>query len=450
MKPTDSVGMGGDAAMGYGSENPTDDMMSATEPEEEMIGDEEIMDDPGQRELEEVFKKLKVGAVEKIFRLRNDVVASVQQILQYCNPVELGYGKEKYSLNLLHDANKTAIRWGQLAKCKHLSLMARERVSKMVEAITNDVDTKMTPKQRVEVLNKIIGGEEEHNDEGLIMLLENAYKVVSDVRKVIGSTLYTTEQTTDEMPQQDYESFDRPYWESKAAKFRKIFEDQLKTQKKLEKAQNDVVEVNSRMDEMQKEKQNLLSQVEVQKKQIIQEKGKAKELSATQRENIQLAKDNESYKKKIEYNTQTIETQKEQLQRRANAIDQYKNAIKRIKEKDAMVGKQVTVIATGGTGGGGDADGNARYGTRLVNTEVEYSDLLEQTVQSLRRRVTELTMTKKLTNCQLNLKPLHVSLLRAKMIEKLQKELEEKSKKKKKRVKKKKNKKVVAEEDGAG
>merc|ERR1712141_276358 len=284
---------------------------------------------------------------------------------------------------------------------------------------------------------------------GLIMLLENAYKVVSDVRKVIGSTLYTTEQTTDEMPQQDYEQFDRPYWESKAAKFRKIFEDQLKTQKKLEKAQNDVVEVNSRMDEMQKEKQNLLSQVEVQKKQIIQEKGKAKELSATQRENIQLAKDNESYKKKIEDNTQTIETQKEQLQRRANAIDQYKNAIKRIKEKDAMVGKQVTVIATGGTGGGGDADGNARYGTRLVNTEVEYSDLLEQTVQSLRRRVTELTMTKKLTNCQLNLKPLHVSLLRAQMIEKLQKELEEKSRKKKKRVKKKKKKKnVVAEEVG--
>jgi len=183
---------------------------------------------------------------------------------------------------------------------------------------------------------------------------------------------------------------------------------------------------------MQKEKQNLLSQVEVQKKQIIQEKGKAKELSATQRENIQLAKDNESYKEKIKDNTDTILQQKEQLQRRANAIDQYKKAIARIKDKDALVGKQVTVIATDGKGGGGDGGGNARYGTRLVNTEVEYSDLLEQTVQSLRRRVTELTMTKKLTNCQLNLKPLHVSLLRAQMIEKLQKELEEKSRKKKK------------------
>merc|ERR1719445_2610380 len=103
MNPTDDdVGMGGDAALnGYGSENPTDDMMSATEPEEEMIGDDEIVDDPAQRELEEVFKKLKVGAVEKIFRLRNDVVASVNQILQYCQPVELGFGKEKFSLNLL-------------------------------------------------------------------------------------------------------------------------------------------------------------------------------------------------------------------------------------------------------------------------------------------------------------------------------------------------------------
>merc|ERR1711879_1018854 len=87
-------------------------------------------------------------------------------------------------------------------------------------------------------------------------------------------------------------------------------------------------------------------------------------------------------------------------------------------------------------GGGGDGGGNARYGTRMINTEVEYSDILERTVQTLRRKVTELTMTKKLTNCQLNLKPLHVSLLRAQMIEKLQKELEEKSRKKKKRVKK--------------
>merc|ERR1712039_1131042 len=106
------------------------------------------------------------------------------------------------------------------------------------------------------------------------------------------------------------------------------------------------------------------SQVEVQKKQIIQEKGKAKELSATQRENIQLAKDNESYKEKIKDNTDTILQQKEQLQRRANAIDQYKKAIARIKDKDALVGKQVTVIATDGKGGGGDGGGNARYGTR--------------------------------------------------------------------------------------
>merc|ERR1719295_391512 len=413
--------------------------------DEEIIDDEDIVDDPGKRELEEVFQKLKVGAVEKIFRLRNDVVASVQQILQYCNPVELGYGKEKYSLNLWQDANKTAIRWGQLAKCKHLSLMARERVSKMVQAINNDVDIKMSPKQRVDVLNKIIGAEEEHNDEGLIMLLENAYKVVSDVRKVIGSTLYTTEQTTDEMPQQDYETYDRPYWESKAAKFRQIFEDQLKTQKKLEKAQNDVIVVNARMKDVQKSKESILTQVEIQKKQILQEKDKAKDLSSTQRENLQLAKDNETYKKKIEDNTQTIEQQQEQLQRRANAIDQYKKAIARMKKKDALVGKQVQVINTDGKGGGGDGGGNARYGTRMINTEVEYSSILEQTVQTLRRKVTELTMTKKLTNCQLNLKPLHVSLLRAQMIEKLQKELEEKSRKKKKRVKKKGKKKKVEE-----
>merc|ERR1712079_57106 len=173
--------------------------------------------------------------------------------------------------------------------------------------------------------------------------------------------------------------------------------------------------------------------------QMLQEKDKSKELSATQQKNNELVEENKAYKKKIEDNTATIEQQKERLQKKSNAIDNYKKAIARIKEKDAdRRGPQVQVINAGPGGGGGDVGGNARYGTRLVNTEVEYASILEQTVQTLRRKVTELTMTKKLTNCTLNLKPLHVSLLRAQMIEKLQKELEEKNRKKKKRVKKKK------------
>merc|ERR1712129_180815 len=75
-----------------------------------------------------------------------------------------------------------------------------------------------------------------------------------------------------------------------------------------------------------------------------------------------------------------------------------------------------------------------------VDHEVEYSSLLQQTVQSLRRKVTALTMSKKLTNCELNLKPLPFVLLRDEIISKINRQIAEneakKLKKKMKKVKK--------------
>ena len=67
------------ALNGYGSENPTDDMMSGVD-DGIMSGDEEIMEDPAQKQLEDSFKKLKVGAVEKIFRLRYVICGESQQL----------------------------------------------------------------------------------------------------------------------------------------------------------------------------------------------------------------------------------------------------------------------------------------------------------------------------------------------------------------------------------
>merc|ERR1712174_170696 len=55
----------------------------------------------------------------------------------------------------------------------------------------------------------------------------------------------------------------------------------------------------------------------------------------------------------------------------------------------------------------------------------EYSSLLQQTVQSLRRKVTQLTMSKKLTNCELNLKPLPFVLLRDEIISKINQQIKD-------------------------
>merc|ERR1719192_827019 len=141
-------------------------------------------------------------------------------------------------------------------------------------------------------------------------------------------------------------------------------------------------------------------ELHIVQKQMEKEREKSKDLSRIQQVNTKLTKENEAHSKTIKENTRVIEEQKEQLQVKSSAIEKYKKAIARIKEKESLMGKQVqSVQAMDADGSGG---GNARYGTLLVNTEVEYSSLLEQTVQSLRRKVTELTMTKKVTNCTLN------------------------------------------------
>merc|ERR1712129_198709 len=77
-----------------------------------------------------------------------------------------------------------------------------------------------------------------------------------------------------------------------------------------------------------------------------------------------------------------------------------------------------------------------KHGTILVDHEVEYSSLLQQTVQSLRRKVTALTMSKKLTNCELNLKPLPFVLLRDEIISKINRQIAENEAKKKDKTKK--------------
>merc|ERR1740116_117819 len=96
-------------------------------------------------------------------------------------------------------------------------------------------------------------------------------------------------------------------------------------------------------------------------------------------------------------------------------------------------------------------------GTRLVDNDVEYSALLEQTVQSLRRKVTELTMSKKLADCTLSLKPLPFSLMRDRVSKRtkeakaaLKRRQEERAKLKEEERKRKAEAKRKREEDGDG
>eukprot|EP01084_Bolivina_argentea_P004831 9147_1 len=170
------------------------------------------------------LKTLKISAVEKLFRLRNDVIASLEQILKCCQPVELGYAKEGCSLNYLYDGNKTTIKWSLLKTCNHLSFRVLQRATDMLDKLNTRVKWDQSVRERVKNINTIVTEEEEQNKEGLIVLLEKAHTVIYGVRKIITSTLHTTIRTTDEMSSHKYENVSVPYWETQATLFRDSFQ----------------------------------------------------------------------------------------------------------------------------------------------------------------------------------------------------------------------------------
>merc|ERR1712129_586838 len=278
-------------------------------------------------DIDDALKNLKIGAVEKLFRLRNDVMTSTIQILKYCQPVELGYKTEKYAANLLKDANATAIKWGNLKQCKHISFKLVQRVSKMLEQITDKVDLLQLPKKRVANINAIIAQEEEQNKDGLISLLERAYNIISDVRKVIGSTLHQTELTTDDMAAREYENYSVPFWEAQSAKFRILFE-------------------------QEKEMKQKIQMIDILREQNVKEKEKSTALATTQNENTKLTQKNDKFKQEILNFSSKISQQNEEIAAKSAAIEKYKKAIARFKEKESplssnshsMVNRRASVV----------------------------------------------------------------------------------------------------------
>merc|ERR1712130_949319 len=159
--------------------------------------------------------------------------------------------------------------------CKHISFKLVQRVTKMLEQINAKVDILQLPRKRVQNINAIIADEEEQNEEGLITLLEKAYNIISDVRKVIGSTLYTTEQTTDDMKNYDYDSFNAPCWETKSAKFRILFEQQKENQDKMNSLQLNIKENENAVSSIKEELKNKQQTILILTEQNIKEKEKS-------------------------------------------------------------------------------------------------------------------------------------------------------------------------------
>merc|ERR1712130_442302 len=290
--------------------------------------------------------------------------------------------------------------------------MGVQRVTKMLEKINEKVEIYQLPRKRVANINEIIANEEEQNDEGLITLLEKAYNIISDVRKVIGSTLHQTESTTDDMQiNKEYAIYNIPFWEAQSAKFRILFEEQKELQIKLENQSDTIKENENIKNEMEKSIKQKKEMIDILTQQNQKEKEKSTNLAIIQNKNSELFKKNKQFENELKTFSEKISQQNEEISAKSIAIEKYKKAISRIKDKESplsssSIQRQPSVTSSSAAEKSIKSNSTfVRHGTILIDSEIEYSSLLQQTVQSLRRKVTELMMTKKLTNCELNLKP---------------------------------------------
>merc|ERR1712154_742984 len=99
-----------------------------------------------------------------------------------------------------------------------------------------------------------------------------AYNIISDVRKVIGSTLHQTESTTDDMATREYEAYNVPFWEAQSSKFRILFEQQKELQLKLENQSDTIKQNESNKTEMEKSLKQKKEMIEILTQQNIKEK----------------------------------------------------------------------------------------------------------------------------------------------------------------------------------
>merc|ERR1712130_704104 len=139
--------------------------------------------------------------------------------------------------------------------------------------------------------------------------------------------------------------------------------------------------------------------IDILTQQNQKEKEKSTNLAIIQNKNSELFKKNKQFENELKTFSEKISQQNEEISAKSIVIEKYKKAISRIKDKESPLSSSSAEksIKSNST--------FVRHGTILIDSEIEYSSLLQQTVQSLRRKVTELMMTKKLTNCELNLKP---------------------------------------------
>eukprot|EP01083_Nonionella_stella_P254112 873645_1 len=212
----------------------------------------------------------------------------------------------------------------------------------------------------------------------------------------------------------------------------------------MKEQENEIKQCKISISEIDKELKGKQQTILILTEQNIKEKDKSIRLADTEKKCNVLEKKNEKFKTDILNFTSKISVQNEEIAAKGDAIEKYKKAISRIKEKESPLGpKQATTKDENKTNINNEINHtNARHGILLVDNEVEYSSLLQQTIQSLRRKITELTINKKVINCNINLKPLPFTLMRDKIISNINKQINKQKQKNKKKKKKCKNKKL--------
>merc|ERR1712087_1022511 len=114
----------------------------------------------------------------------------------------------------------------------------------------------------------------------------------------IGSTLFTTENNTDDMPSTEYEKFEQPFWENKASKFKVLFETIKENQQKLQNMEQTIKENGNNVSQIEKELKQKNQMIDILTEQNIKEREKTVNLANIQKESRK--KKEERRKKKEE------------------------------------------------------------------------------------------------------------------------------------------------------
>jgi hypothetical protein len=349
-----------DKAAHSGSEDEADDDIDVAAEVSSLVGSGSPSGDMYATEdsVDAAVARLRVGLIEKLFRLRNSMTDTCLQVLSKTSPIDVGYKpRKRVTYQQIESANRTSVTVGVLSKCLAHTRDALSRVQKLDRALSTIKPDLLLPMERSDAINKLLDGESEAVEDGLANLLDSGYSALRTVLKLMDSVSYQSVSTSDELseltidevravddalrkelveayPKKSPADIEKMVndkrsqaWETAAQKIRDEIDSAYEMREQMTSKDNQIMEIKRQIREFQDVISTKNSAITTLKSQLSRDETQWDGLVDKEKKYKVLREKNETYVKEMTSQSKELRKLQEELDAANTTMESYKAAI---------------------------------------------------------------------------------------------------------------------------